>query len=164
MQLENYEQLKLAVEAADMVLVGLGEEWVLNEDIILEDLKNRNKDNGKVIAGEYFGSKYTYDETFKMFEDFVSLLEKIMAIETESFVMTCSSQALQNFSIEANFIWTASSDGRQHKQLRYESNGVACCIQPKHYLKYAENHFSILSSDLRYEKCIRRLEGCIITR
>jgi len=40
---ENYEQLKLAVEAADMVLVGLGEEWVLNEDIILEDLKNRNK-------------------------------------------------------------------------------------------------------------------------
>jgi len=43
MQLENYEQLKLAVEAADMVLVGLGEEWVLNEDIILEDLKNRNK-------------------------------------------------------------------------------------------------------------------------
>jgi len=37
---------------------------------IVEDLKIRNKDNMKGIAGEYFGNKYTYKETFKMFEDY----------------------------------------------------------------------------------------------
>ena len=37
---------------------------------IVEDLKIRNKDNMKVIAGEYFGSKFTYAQTFKMFEDY----------------------------------------------------------------------------------------------
>lgn len=37
---------------------------------IVEDLKIRNKDNMNIVAGEYFGSKFTYAETFKMFEDF----------------------------------------------------------------------------------------------
>lgn len=37
---------------------------------IVEDLKIRNKDNMKGIAGEYFGSKFTYAETFNMFEDY----------------------------------------------------------------------------------------------
>ena len=37
---------------------------------VLEDLKRRNKDNGSVIAGEYFVGKYTYDETFKMINDY----------------------------------------------------------------------------------------------
>lgn len=41
---------------------------------VVEDLKNRNKKNMRVIAGEYFGSKYTYAETFKMFEDFKKAL------------------------------------------------------------------------------------------
>jgi len=37
---------------------------------IVEDLKIRNKDNMAGIAGEYFGSKFTYTQTFKMFEDY----------------------------------------------------------------------------------------------
>lgn len=37
---------------------------------IIEDLKIRNKDNMKGVAGEYFGSKFTYAETFNMFEDY----------------------------------------------------------------------------------------------
>lgn len=37
---------------------------------IVEDLKIRNKDNMKGIAGEYFGNKFTYSQTFKMFEDY----------------------------------------------------------------------------------------------
>ena len=37
---------------------------------IVEDLKIRNKDNMKGVAGEYFGSKFTYAETFNMFEDY----------------------------------------------------------------------------------------------
>lgn len=41
---------------------------------VVEDLKIRNQQNMKVIAGEYFGSKFTYAETFKMFEDFKKAL------------------------------------------------------------------------------------------
>ncbi len=41
---------------------------------VVEDLKIRNQQNMKMIAGEYFGSKFTYAETFKMFEDFKKAL------------------------------------------------------------------------------------------
>ena len=37
---------------------------------IVEDLKIRNKNNMQLCAGEYFGNKFTYDQTFKMFDDF----------------------------------------------------------------------------------------------
>ena len=35
---------------------------------IVEDLKLRNQDHMNLIAGEYFGSKFTYAQTFEMFE------------------------------------------------------------------------------------------------
>lgn len=37
---------------------------------VIEDLKIRNMKNGKTIAGEYYGSKFNYDQTFKMFNDY----------------------------------------------------------------------------------------------
>jgi len=37
---------------------------------VVEDLKIRNKNNLKITASEYYGNKYTYEETFKMFEDY----------------------------------------------------------------------------------------------
>lgn len=37
---------------------------------IVEDLKVRNSNNMNIIASEYYGSKYTYSDTFKMFEDY----------------------------------------------------------------------------------------------
>ena len=43
MQLEKFEQLEQTVSEADMVLVGLGEEWVLTEEAIQKDLENKNK-------------------------------------------------------------------------------------------------------------------------
>lgn len=43
MQLVNYAQLEQAVADADFVLVGLGEEWVLSNQHILEDLKDKNQ-------------------------------------------------------------------------------------------------------------------------
>ena len=42
MRLENFEQLNQAVIDADLVLVGLGEEWVLDEEDILKDLSGKN--------------------------------------------------------------------------------------------------------------------------
>jgi len=37
---------------------------------IIEDLKLRNLDNMKGIAGEYFGNKFTYAQTFQMIEEY----------------------------------------------------------------------------------------------
>ena len=37
---------------------------------VVDYLKIRNKDTMQVIAGEYFGSKYTFAQTFKMIEDY----------------------------------------------------------------------------------------------
>lgn len=37
---------------------------------VVEDLKVRNQNNGSTIAGEYYGSKFSYDKTFKMFDDY----------------------------------------------------------------------------------------------
>lgn len=35
---------------------------------VVEELRLRNKDNMELIAGEYFGAKYTYGQTFDMFD------------------------------------------------------------------------------------------------
>jgi len=37
---------------------------------VVEDLKIRNESNMNFIASEYFGNKYSYADTFKMFEDY----------------------------------------------------------------------------------------------
>ena len=37
---------------------------------VVEDLKIRNANNMNITASEYFGNKYSYAETFKMFEDY----------------------------------------------------------------------------------------------
>ena len=42
MKIEKYEQLEKAVTAADMVLVGLGEEWVLTDEDIKADLEKKD--------------------------------------------------------------------------------------------------------------------------
>lgn len=50
---------------------------------VVEDLKVRNASNGKLVASEYFGSKFTYDETFKMFEDYKKAFESLGDKEDE---------------------------------------------------------------------------------
>ena len=37
---------------------------------VVEDLKIRNEKNMNIVASEYFGNKYSYKDTFKMFEDY----------------------------------------------------------------------------------------------
>ncbi len=65
MQLMNYECLKKSISEADLILVGLGEEWVLTEDRMLEDMAEKNKAMYEIykIAAE--------DE---MYADFVQVL------------------------------------------------------------------------------------------
>jgi len=58
---------------------------------IVDNLKQRNIHNGKVIAGEYFGNKYTYDKTFKMFEDYKKAFLSLDGINSDSITIASPS-------------------------------------------------------------------------
>lgn len=48
----------------------MNETIITPHERVVDYLKIRNKNTMQVIAGEYFGSKYTYAETFKMIENY----------------------------------------------------------------------------------------------
>lgn len=56
---------------------------------IVEDLKIRNKDNMNLIAGEYFGNRFTYAETFQMFDDYKKAFLQLDG-QNESAVTICA--------------------------------------------------------------------------
>lgn len=58
---------------------------------IVEDLKIRNKNNMNLIAGEYFGNKYTYKETFKMFEDYKKAFIDIDGLNEDTITISAPS-------------------------------------------------------------------------
>ena len=58
---------------------------------IVEDLKIRNKDNMKGFAGEYFGSKFTYAQTFKMFEDYKKAFIEIDGLNEDTITISAPS-------------------------------------------------------------------------
>ena len=51
---------------------------------VVDYLKIRNKDTMQVVAGEYFGSKYTYAETFKMIENYKKAFIKIDGLNEDA--------------------------------------------------------------------------------
>lgn len=48
----------------------MSESIITPHERVVDYLKQRNKDTMHIIAGEYFGSKYTFAQTFKMIEDY----------------------------------------------------------------------------------------------
>lgn len=58
---------------------------------VVEDLKIRNKDNMKGIAGEYFGNKFTYAQTFKMFEDYKKAFIDIDGLNEDTITISAPS-------------------------------------------------------------------------
>ncbi len=58
---------------------------------ILDDLKDRNKDNMKTIAGEYFGAKYTYAQTFKMIEEYKTAFIAVDGLNEHSITISAPS-------------------------------------------------------------------------
>ena len=58
---------------------------------VVEDLRIRNKDNMKNVAGEYFGSKFTYAETFQMFEDFKKAFIHVDGLEESAITISAPS-------------------------------------------------------------------------
>ena len=58
---------------------------------IVEDLKIRNKNNMRGIAGEYFGNKFTYAKTFKMFEDYEKAFIEIDGLNEDTITISAPS-------------------------------------------------------------------------
>lgn len=91
MQLDDYSILKEYVLNSDMILVGLGEEWVLSEEEILLDLVQKNKslyrlfsyvfesEEYKALSSAfiaYYTKKYIPEKYKKAYENLLVLLEE----------------------------------------------------------------------------------------
>jgi acyl-coenzyme A synthetase/AMP-(fatty) acid ligase len=58
---------------------------------IVDDLKIRNKDNMKIIAGEYFGTNYSYEKTFKMIESYKKAFIAVDGLNNNSITISAPS-------------------------------------------------------------------------
>ena len=58
---------------------------------VVKDLKIRNKGNEKTVAGEYFGSKFTYEETFKMFNDYKKAFLNLDGVKEKPIIISAPS-------------------------------------------------------------------------
>lgn len=85
---------------------------------IVDDLKIRNKDNMKGIAGEYFGSKYSYQQTFKMIEDYKRAFIELDGLNQNAITISATSTiaSVNAFygAIDANKIVNMTSPGFLH--------------------------------------------------
>lgn len=109
------------------------------------------------------------DEAYDVFEDFVSLFERVMAIPDEDeFELGCSSPALKTFTLKSKFEWFIESDGLLHRELGMQAdNGDGWnWIMPPHYIRDAENDdwFREMRENPRFDTLFARLRACDITR
>ena len=109
------------------------------------------------------------DEAYDVFEDFVSLFERVMAIPDEDeFELGCSSPALKTFTLKSKFEWFIESDGLLHRELGMQAdNGDGWnWIMPTHYIRDAENDdwFREMRENPRFDQLFARLRACDITR
>lgn len=58
---------------------------------VVEDLKIRNQNNMNITASEYFGNKYTYAETFKMFEDYKKAFISLDGVDRDPITISAPS-------------------------------------------------------------------------
>lgn len=90
MQLENFEQLVQGIDEAQMILIGLGEEWILTEDMMIEDLSDKNTVLQKMlqvaritdgfqmilpVLTAYYYEMYMPDKIEKAYRNMLEMLE-----------------------------------------------------------------------------------------
>ncbi len=95
---------------------------------VVEDLRIRNKDNMKRIAGEYFGSKFTYAETFQMFEDYKKAFIHLDGLDESAITISAPSTiaSVNAFygAIDANKIANMVGPGFLHAYTEKYTKGV----------------------------------------
>lgn len=84
MQLKNYSELKKNIVESDMILVGMGEEWVLSQEEVLVDLAQNNK-NVHAVFSHMFES-----------EDYAKLVPFFMAYYTREYIPEKYRKAYKN--------------------------------------------------------------------
>lgn len=105
------------------------------------------------------------DAAYAVFEDTVSLLERIMAIPEDEFVLGCNSPALKGFSKKCEFYWMEKKDGKEHRELCMECGEWADWIIPINYQDAVNGPwFAPMKEDERFAPLFRRLENCVVTR
>ncbi|MBE5881306.1 MAG: hypothetical protein E7289_03180 [Lachnospiraceae bacterium] len=108
MQIKNYNQIEQAVSDAGLVLVGLGEEWVLTEKDILDDLSIKNrflyelyleamKKDGYAEVGQlltaYYYMNYIPDSFRSAYENLLQLVGNknyfVVSLTIDSYLKRC---------------------------------------------------------------------------
>ena len=103
-----------------------------------------------------------------VFDDLISLLEKIMSIsDKEEFKLYCSCPALSDFYLKSKFHWL-KRNGREYKALEMTSGEWSNWISPNDYLAVTKNPsctgYAAMRKDARFFQLFERLENCVILR
>ena len=97
---------------------------------LVEDLKIRNQNNMNGIAGEYFGSKFTYRQTFQMIEEykkaFIELDGKNENAITISAPSTIASVNAFYGAVDANKIVNMTGPGFLHAYTERYTKRLNC--------------------------------------
>jgi len=108
------------------------------------------------------------DHAYEVFDDTVSLLEKIMAIsDEEEFKLYCSCPALSDFYLKSQFYWL-EKNGREYKALEMTSGEWSNWINPDGFLAATNNSssagYAAMRKDTNFSSLFERLEKCVIIR
>lgn len=97
---------------------------------IVDDLKNRNKNNMKTVAGEYFGAKYTYAQTFRMIEDYKRAFIAVDGFNDDSITMSAPSTiaSVNAFygAMDANKVINLTGPGFLHAYTEKYTKQLGC--------------------------------------
>ncbi len=111
-----------------------------------------------------------HNSAYSVFDDMVSLLERIMAISDEKdFKLYCSCPALSDFYMKSEFHWLKRND-QEYKELELQPPSGEWCnwIQPREYLEATKDSswtgYTGMRNDKRFSQLFERLEKCVITR
>ncbi|MBQ3176623.1 MAG: helix-turn-helix domain-containing protein [Clostridia bacterium] len=121
------------------------------------------------------------EEAYITLEDTVSLLEAVMALPDTIKELTCTSPALEDFTIPAEFYWmegdtfTGAEKGVEEKHFQYHlADGTCwwviprnyyCCMTDRRSWGYTDwTWFDPIRTDPRYQSYVDRVRACIITR
>ena len=104
------------------------------------------------------------DEAFAAFEDLISVIENVMAIQDEEFTLSCSSPALRDFTMQCKF-WWMEKDGKEYRELCLISNEWSQWIIPVDYRKAVKHAwFDGMRADSRFGPLFARLDRRVISR
>ena len=101
-----------------------------------------------------------------VFEDTVSIVERVMGREEETFRLGCRSPALKGFVLNAQFHWM-EKDGKEYRELCLENNGWTAWIIPTDIIRSITEDVwfePIRIPDARFDLLMARLKRCVIVR